>query len=160
MACSCTESPLSRLAQVHAARQQMSAFLKVFRCGPECSISFPRGVRPALTNLGRRKPRGLGVTYGERGLTGETAVATGALLTVSSARPAILFCHPVPVCCVDWVLRTQCRLSFWMLAASVFSRSAKDDRNISKCVAKHRIMRPAPLAARATSVSDRAGRSR
>ena len=100
------------------------------------------------------------VTYGERGLAVEAAVATGALLTVSSASAAILFCHPVPVCCVDWVLRTQCRSSFWMLAASVFSRSAKDDRNLSKCVAKHRIMRPAPLAARATSVSDHAGRSR
>ena len=32
-----------------------------------------------------------------------------------------------------------------MLAASVFSRSAKDDRNISKRVVKHRIMLPVPL---------------
>ena len=138
----------------------MSASLKVFRCGPGCDISFRRGVRPALTNLGRRKPRGLVVTYGERGLAGEAAIATGAQLPVSSAPAAVLFCHPVPVCCVDWVVRTQCRSSFWMLAASVFSRSARDDRNISKREGKHRIMRPAPLVARVTSVSDRSGRSR
>ncbi len=140
--------------------QRKSGFLKVFRCGPWCNISFSRGVRPALTNLGRRIPRGLGVTYGERARAGEAAIATGALLTVSNAPAAVLFCHPVPVCCVDWVLSTQRRSSFWMLAASVFSQSAKDDRNISKRVGKHRIMLPALLVASATSVSDRAGRSR
>lgn len=52
--------------------QRMSALLKVFRCGPGRNISFPRGVRPALTNLGRRKPRGSLI-----GLWGKCADAWG-----------------------------------------------------------------------------------
>lgn len=53
----------------------MSASLKVFRCGPGRNFAFTRRRWPALTNLGRRKPRGLGVVYGERGIAvdGDTA---------------------------------------------------------------------------------------
>lgn len=41
--------------------QRTSAFLKVFRCGPGCNFAVRGCVRPALTNLGRRKPRGSGI---------------------------------------------------------------------------------------------------
>lgn len=38
----------------------MSEFLKVFRCGPLRDGGGWARSRPALENLGRRKPRGLG----------------------------------------------------------------------------------------------------
>ena len=38
---------------------QTTAFLKVFRCGPRRDVCRGLG-RPALANLGRRKPRGAG----------------------------------------------------------------------------------------------------
>ena len=47
------------------AKQPKAAFLKVFRWGPIARLSAGLG-RPALTNLGRRKPREAGnEVYGE-----------------------------------------------------------------------------------------------
>ncbi|WP_218062805.1 hypothetical protein, partial [Phaeobacter sp. B1627] len=85
----------------------MSANLKVFRCGPWCSISFSRCVRPALTNLGRRKPRGLVATYGERALAVGANIAAGAASTVFDALAAVIFRHLCRECSGDWTLRTQ-----------------------------------------------------
>ena len=39
--------------------------VKVFRCGPLRNVSHPARRRPALENLPRWKPRGLGAVYGE-----------------------------------------------------------------------------------------------
>ena len=58
-----------------------SAFLKVFRCGPECNIAVRYCLRPALTNLGRRKPRGLDAFYGERVVGVVSGAASGAPLS-------------------------------------------------------------------------------
>jgi len=48
-------------------------------------------VRPVSTNLGRRKPRGLGAGYGERAWAGEADIATGARSTVLDALVACIF---------------------------------------------------------------------
>jgi len=79
----------------------MTGSLKVFRCGPGCNISFPWDVRPALTNLGRRKPWCLGSDYGERALAGEADNATGAALIVLGAPVAVVFRHLGRGCSVD-----------------------------------------------------------
>jgi len=50
-------------------------------------------VRPALTNLGRRKPRGLVAAYGERAQAGETDFAAGGRSTVFDALFAVIFRH-------------------------------------------------------------------
>ncbi len=50
-------------------------------------------LRPALTNLGRRKPRGLVATYGERALAVGADIAAGARLTVLDAPAAVIFRH-------------------------------------------------------------------
>jgi hypothetical protein len=47
-------------------------------------------VRPALTNLGKRKLRWLGAAYGERVIAVDCNGATGALLTPLRARIAII----------------------------------------------------------------------
>ena len=138
----------------------MTGSLKVFRCGPGCNFSSRRGVRPALTNLGRWKPRGLGVTYGERALAVEAVIAAGAVLVGLGAPVAVVFRHLVCGWFVDRPLRTQRRPSLWMMVANGLNRSANDDRSISKSGVKHRIIQPAPVVARVTLVSDRAGRSR
>ena len=117
-------------------------------------------MRPALTNLGRRKPCGLVVTYGERTRAGEATIEGGAELTVLGAPVAVIFRHIGRGFSEDWKLRTQPRSSFWRMVANGLGRSTDDDRSISEFVVKHRIMLPAPLVARVTSVSDRAGRSR
>ena len=39
--------------------------MKVFRCGPLRNVGHPALRRPALENLPRWKPRGLGAVYGE-----------------------------------------------------------------------------------------------
>ncbi len=117
-------------------------------------------VRPALTNLGRRKPRCLGSAYGERALAGKAKHATGAASIVLGASVAVVFRHLGRGCSLDWTLGTGHLPPFWMMLANGLGRSANDDRSISKCGIKHRIMRPVPLVARATSVSDRAERSR
>ena len=148
------------VSNTHKLRFRVSAFLKVFRCGPGCNISFSRGVRPALTNLGRWKPRGLVATYGERAQAGEPIFPVGAASSVQNAVAAVVFRNLGRECSVDWTLRKQRRPSFWMMAASSFGRSASDARSISKCGVMHRIMRLAPLVVRATLVSGHAGRSR
>lgn len=126
----------------------------------EVQLFLYRRRRPALTNLGRRKPRGLVATYGERAQAGEADFATGAASSVLGALAAVIFRHLDRGHSVDWALTMQFEQSFWMMAASGISRSAKDDRSLSKCLVKHRIMRPAPVLVHATSVFDRAGRSR
>ena len=60
--------------------QRKSAILKVFRCGPECNIAVRYSLRPALTNLGRRKPRGLEAFYGEEVVGVVSGAASGAPL--------------------------------------------------------------------------------
>jgi len=50
-------------------------------------------VRPALTNLGRRKPRGLLAVYGERALTVEAGVAAGAASTVLGVLATVVSRH-------------------------------------------------------------------
>lgn len=47
--------------------------VNVFRCGPRRDGGVWERPRPALVNLPRRKPRGLGARYGERGMTGGAA---------------------------------------------------------------------------------------
>ena len=61
--------------------QRMSAILKVFRCGPVCNIAVRYYLRPELTNLGRRKPRGLDAFYGERVVGVVGGAASGAALS-------------------------------------------------------------------------------
>jgi hypothetical protein len=117
-------------------------------------------VRPALTNLGRRKPRCLGSAYGERALAGKANNATGAASVVLGAPVAVVFRHLGCGCSLDWTLRTQRRSSFWMMVVNGLGRSANDDRSISKGGVKRRIMQPAPLVVRGTLVSGHAGRSR
>lgn len=93
-------------------------------------------------------------------MAGEADNAMGAALIVLGAPVAVVFRHLGRGCSVDWTLRAQRRPSFWMMVANGLGRSANDNRSISKCGVKHRIMLPAPLVARVTSVSDRAGRFR
>ena len=106
-----TDRPLSTILCRSCRSQRRSALLKVFRCGPGCNISFWRSVRPALTNLGRRKPWGLVVTYGERALAVEAVIAAGAVLVGLGAPIAVVFRQLVCGWFVDRPLRTQRRPS-------------------------------------------------
>lgn len=55
--------------------------LQVFRWGPVCNIAVRYYLRPALTNLGRRKPRGLDAFYRQRVVGVFGCAASGAPLS-------------------------------------------------------------------------------
>jgi len=93
--------------------QRMSGFLKVFRCGSACNFAVRAGVWPALTNLGRRKQRGLVATYGERALAVGADSDAGAASSFSDALAVVIFRHLDREHTVDWALGMQLRLAFW-----------------------------------------------
>ena len=85
-----------------------------------------------LTNLGRRKPRGLVTVYGERVLAYEADLTTSGRSTVFEALAAVIFRHLDREHSIDRALTVQLRPSIRMMTASDLDRSAEDGRSVSK----------------------------